>query len=141
MSNLKRNYIRHYLVIILLTFISGTIIGDDSAKKNVSDSVFLNEYIKTNGLGNAILFESSNIKQFWTDKSIVNKGNIIIRLNKEKNYYESLLYKLQLVNVSEYDEIAKPTDIATTVTTSATISNNCPFLFPSIFNSSYFLYL
>lgn len=65
---------------------------------NSSDQKILNQYIESLGK-ETICFDSSNIKQFWIDKTVVSKDDSIeICLNDNS---ESIPLKVQLANVNE----------------------------------------
>ncbi len=68
-----------------------------------SDELLLEQFIKSKG--STISFDSSNIKQFWTDSSVLSTDNIIKilinQLNKNNFFFESVPLKIQLANVNE----------------------------------------
>lgn len=68
-----------------------------------NDAKLLDDYINAKGYTSVITFDSSNIKQFWIDKSVWGKnGNIIISLQDVQNKgWESIPQKIQLANVNE----------------------------------------
>lgn len=70
--------------------------ADDSNEK------LLNQYIQSKGTG-IIVFDSSNIKQFWIDNSVAGRKSFFeVRLNKtEEQKYESVPLIIQLANVNE----------------------------------------
>ena len=73
----------------------------ESAKNTSNDSNdgLLDHFIQAKG-PNAFFFDASNIKQFWTDKSVVSKDNtIVILLNEE--HKTSPWLNIQLANVLE----------------------------------------
>ncbi len=70
----------------------------DSAKDKLIDSKLVEEFIKAKGYNNAIIFDSSNIKQFWTDNSVLSKDNSISISLKDKT---SEPFNIQLVNILE----------------------------------------
>ena len=55
---------------------------DNGFEKN--DSELIDKYIKSLG-DKTIVFDGSNIKQFWVDKTVVSKNNEIIILLTNKN--------------------------------------------------------
>ena len=73
------------------------------AKDENENRKLLDQYIESQGLNNSIVFDSSNIKQYWIDKSVVAKDNsILIQLNKKNaKVSESIPLKIQLANISE----------------------------------------
>lgn len=63
-----------------------------------SDAKLLDEFIRSKGYPSSIVFDESNIKQFWVDNSVSAKdGTINILLNEQK----SVPLKLKLINVRE----------------------------------------
>lgn len=82
----------------------------------VGNDSLLDQYISSKG-ENIILFNNSNIKQFWIDKSVISKtGNFSVELQKKGNRFESIPLKIQLANVSveqdcEIEVIAETKDI------------------------------
>ena len=70
----------------------------DSAKDKLNDSKLVEEFIKAKGFSNAIIFDSSNIKQFWTESSVLSKDNSISIYLKDKT---SEPFNIQLANVLE----------------------------------------
>lgn len=68
---------------------------------STSNEELLNKYI--NSKAPAIVFDETNIKQFWVDNSVFAKDNFInIFLDeKESNRFESRPLKIQLANVNE----------------------------------------
>ena len=80
--------------VVIAVFSAGVLF---SQKKD--DSEMINEYVKSLGYSSYISFDSSNIKQFWIDNSVVSKnGSIVISLNP--NHMSEIL-KIQLANVIE----------------------------------------
>lgn len=60
----------------------------------------LEQYIHSKG-ERTIVFNSSNIKQYWIDKSVSAKNEVIqIQLTKKKKNFESVPFKIQLANVT-----------------------------------------
>ena len=60
----------------------------------------LEQYIHSKGDG-TIVFNSSNIKQYWIDKSVLSQNGVIqIQLTKGKKFFESVPLKIQLANVT-----------------------------------------
>lgn len=70
----------------------------DSAKDKLNDSSLVEEFIKAKGYSNAIIFDSSNIKQFWIDHSVLSKDNSISICLKDRT---SEPLNIQLANVLE----------------------------------------
>lgn len=60
----------------------------------------LEQYIHSKGDG-TIVFNSSNIKQYWIDKSVLSQNGVIqIQLTEGKKFFESVPLKIQLANVT-----------------------------------------
>ena len=72
-----------------------------SGKKADREQLLVDQYIQSKGAD--IVFDASNAKQFWVDKSVSCKDNVInlILEKNEKGMYESKPMKIQLVNVCE----------------------------------------
>lgn len=65
--------------------------------ENKTNDMLMNQYIESKG-NSIIVFDASNIKQFWVDKSVVSRNNNIeLYLNK----METIPLKIQLANVIE----------------------------------------
>ena len=71
-----------------------------SSKNNSKDQSLLDQYIKTKG-PQTIVFDQSNIKQFWVDNSVISyQESFSILLNsKQDDNNESVPLKIQLSNV------------------------------------------
>lgn len=66
-----------------------------------SDESLLNQYVKSKGEA-IILFDASNIKQFWIDKSVASRNQAIsILLGAKTQANESVPLRIQLANVRE----------------------------------------
>ena len=74
--------------------------GTNTASDN--DNALLTEYVKSKGNG-IIIFDASNIKQFWIDKSVVSKKDSfeIVMNEKKERGFESVPLRIQLANVNE----------------------------------------
>ena len=85
------------LYIILVTVMSY------GATAETKDKELLDGFIKAKGYKACILLTPSNIKQFWTEKSVSSQNDLIkVILEKTNaNQRESSLYKIQLANVLE----------------------------------------
>ena len=69
---------------------------------DINDKKLLQQYIQSYGK-EIIMFDASNIKQYWIDKNVVaRKENFMIILNSTQLYsYQSMPQKIQLANVNE----------------------------------------
>ncbi len=86
----------------------------------------INQYIESKGYSSMIVFDNSNIKQFWVDKSVAVKNKSIeIFLKPQKDgTFESILFPIQLSNVNpsqdcKIDVISDSSDLTFTVSTKA----------------------
>lgn len=90
--------------IALLFCLSGIVFAQkadmDFPGNNVlSDDTLIQQYYKAKGL-NYIVFDSSNIKQYWTDKSIVSQKDSFTILTSQTTSFKSVPLKIQLTNVN-----------------------------------------
>ena len=90
-----------YLFLMSLLFIiSFSMKGETKNESNDED--LIKKYIDAKGYGSFIVFNSSNIKQFWVDKSVLSyKDKFDISLQKNKTKWESVPLFFQLANVDE----------------------------------------
>ena len=72
----------------------------NSADDKNSNEKMLAQYIQSKGTG-IIVFDASNIKQFWIDHSVMSKNKTIEIALKEGKTYESVPLRIQLANVIE----------------------------------------
>lgn len=90
---------KHFMFLSVLALLSAPLseYADDQ-----SDEKMINEFINS-GHTHAICFDSSNIKQFWVDNSVISKNNSIQICfpNRNASSAESNSFKLQLANVDE----------------------------------------
>ena len=66
-----------------------------------ADSNLINSFIKSKGYTYPIVFDDSNIKQFWIDKSVVSQNGFITIFNSTGNLSDLSPLKIQLANVNE----------------------------------------
>ena len=87
------------ILISCLIFMNALLIQAADKKEN---SKLLDEFVKSQGYQTAIVFDASNIKQFWIDKSVISKDNLIyIQLNADNPMlFESIPLKIQLANIN-----------------------------------------
>lgn len=71
------------------------------AQHDAADEKLLNDFIASMGYDHPIVFDTSNIKQFWIDKTIAAKDNkIMIALHEQtQGKWESNMLPIQLANV------------------------------------------
>ena len=95
--NIKKVVIPCFLFYLLNPFITM------SQEIGENDEKIVQQFIQTRGTG-TILFDASNIKQFWIDKSVVSKkGCFAIFLNGLQDF-RSVPLKIQLANVNEWQD-------------------------------------
>jgi hypothetical protein len=72
------------------------------AKDDESNKELFKQFIQAQGTS-CIVFDSTNIKQFWTDKSVFSRNNLIHILldNSETKEFKSIPLSIQLSNVLE----------------------------------------
>ena len=109
-------------------------------KSNCADNIDSNEkmlqqYVRSKGAG-TIIFDASNIKQYWIDNSVVAQDDsFTILLNPvEPHFFESVPLKIQLANVNETQD-CKIEVIADTDNFSFSILGKQAPHFPSSFGS------
>jgi len=97
-SALKKQVVLPCVTMLTVMFSLTVVIADASDP----EESLLTQYVQSKGSG-IIVFESSNIKQFWIDSSVVSKDNSINILLSSKNakWNESVPLKIQLANVNE----------------------------------------
>jgi hypothetical protein len=101
---MKNNSILKSVLFLLVSLCSWTALGQNTTGvQNTSESneKLLQQYIQSKGAG-IITFDASNIKQFWTERSIISKDNSFdVLLTSDQNEFKSNPLKLQLANVNE----------------------------------------
>lgn len=116
----KMNYSGLMIVVFFLEcFFTYRIYAQTSQKEeslSYSDQTLVTQFIKTMG-NDIIVFDYSNIKQYWVDNSIFNKDEKIIIVPEKDT---SKLFKVQLANVADRDNckisiLSETSDIAFTV--------------------------
>ena len=86
------------ILISFLIFMNALLLQSADIKDN---SKILDEYIMAQGYQDVIVFDASNIKQFWIDKSVFGKNGLItIQLKGNTQKYESIPLRIQLANVN-----------------------------------------
>ena len=88
--------------------LSGTVLvqaaTDKAADSDDSGEKILNQFVQSKG-SNIIVFDASNIKQFWIDNTVAAKDDLInIILRREINKWISEPMKIQLANVSLFQD-------------------------------------
>ena len=90
----KKNKIK--TITIMSSLVLSLVVNAQTEQAN--DAALLDSFIQSRGYSNTIIFSSTNIKQFWIDKSVVSQDNSIkIFIDNSK----SIPYKIQLANVNE----------------------------------------
>ena len=82
---------------ILLFLGAASLIWGLNAQSDSADTKLLDEYLASKGYSNTIVFDSSNIKQFWANNTVASKDNLI---NILINNLTSDSLRLQLANVN-----------------------------------------
>ena len=86
--------------VLLLVSLPETMFAQTKSNKgkDLSDESLINQYIQSkNG---SIIFDASNIKQFWISNSVAGiNNNINIALNNKNTSFESIPLRIQLANV------------------------------------------
>ena len=80
---------------------------DNSSLGKAEDAKLVEKFIKAKGYNDAIIFDASNVKQFWIDKTIASKnGSIHLVLEKKDGAqeWESVPLKVKLINVNELQD-------------------------------------
>jgi len=110
------------LAILFLSICSPMLFAQKANQDLKDDSILLDDYIKSKHNSSIIVFDSNNAKQFWIDKSVFCKDNVInIQLEQSNNTsFESVPLKIKLVNVNEAQDckvelISKNSDVAFSV--------------------------
>lgn len=84
--------------ITIMSYLVFSFIVNAQTKEQANDTALLDSFIQSRGYSNTIIFSSTNIKQFWIDKSVVSQDNSIKILVENS---KSIPYKIQLTNVNE----------------------------------------
>ena len=79
--------------------------GRENEDKSISDDQLLDQYVRSKG-AYSIVFDQSNIKQFWIDNSVVSHENSFdILLDKSiDSHFESVPLKIVLMNVNKIQD-------------------------------------
>ena len=105
--------------IVVLLFFAGSAFSQTFAGQ--TDTKLLDDFINSKGYSGIISFDSTNIKQFWIDKTVLSQDNlIIISLDNKKS---SVPLKIQLANVNISNE-CKVDVFSDDPNVSFTITNN-----------------
>lgn len=119
------------------------------ASNSRDDADLVDQYIKALGYNETIVFDASNIKQFWVDRSVASKDgliNIILKTSGTESW-KSIPLKIQLANVlwtqdCIVDVITDKPDLSFSVTNSkskllSTSSVNDDFIQYHVYSSSF----
>ena len=94
----KKNKIK---TITIMSSLVLSLVVNAQTKELANNEALLDSFIQSRGYSDTIIFSSTNIKQFWIDKSVVSQDNsIIIFMENSK----SIPYKIQLANVTELQD-------------------------------------
>lgn len=95
----KTAFLRQVFLLIIFVSTSKSFCADN--KQQESESVLLDKYIESLPYSSKIMFDPSNIKQFWVDNSVFSKNDSI---NIILSNYQSTLLPVKLANIYEsYD--------------------------------------
>lgn len=102
----KTSLVKNSIIVTFFVFLATLEVctNDLSAQsKDNQDQKLLDKYINSKNSSSFIVFDSSNMKQFWIDKSVFcDKNKIFIQLkNKESNIFKSSPLKIQLANIND----------------------------------------
>ncbi len=87
-------------IVVLLSIAGNAFAQTPAAGQN--DTQMLDSFIKSQGYYGIISFDSANIKQFWIDKTVLSKNDLInISLDDKQS---SVPLKIQLANVNVSDD-------------------------------------
>ncbi len=88
--------------VMSLVAFSFVVQAQTDAKKLSDNSNLLEQYIQSQGYAYSIKFDASNVKQFWTDKSVSRQDNAVkIFLHSSKNVkYESIPLRVLFKNTN-----------------------------------------
>ena len=100
MKSIKSHSCFTSLVVLIPLFAFFTISLAQTYAQNTSNENLLHQYIQEKG-NNVITFDSSNIKMFWTDRSVLKQDNSFKILLNKKTKFESIPLHIQLANVKE----------------------------------------
>ena len=110
-------FIRKTMLLSLLLFFA-CIASAQLRADATDDSKLIDDFIRSKGYGSTIVFDASNIKQFWIDHSVFGKNELINILLTGTNgrSYDSVPLKIQLANVNFWqdcsvDVISKEDDL------------------------------
>ena len=109
------------MIVASIALLSCTLYAASETSFEQNDKKLINQYIESLGYSHPIIFDSSNIKQFWIDKSVLSKdNNINILLSHSQSGFTSVPQKIKLANVHEamdctIDLITERSDISFSV--------------------------
>lgn len=122
-------------MLVAIIFAQNTTINED--KRN-TDSL-LEQYIKSKGNA-VIVFDSTNIKQYWIENSVISQKDLItIHLSNWNGRIESVPLKIQLANVDETQD-CKIEVISETKDFGFSINNDTKLLSSSIEGDTFINY-
>ena len=87
------------------------------AQEVTNDSDLINSFIRAKGYTQSIVFDKSNIKQFWIDKSVISQKDFFTICNTPGYSTDASPLKIQLANVNEAQDckiemITETSDVA-----------------------------
>ena len=89
--------------LLLFAFASTSVVFAQQKKDSgADDETLLNQFVQSKGYVQTIVFDSKIIKQFWIDRNIISRNNVIeVFLSAIKNKRQTLPQNIQLANVIE----------------------------------------
>lgn len=90
------------IIVSFIALLSCTLYATSETSFEPNDKKLINQYIESLGYSTPIVFDSSNIKQFWIDNSVVSEDNSIkIVLQHSPDGFISVPLKIKLANTHE----------------------------------------
>ena len=91
------NPLTQLLSILLVLVFSFHTQGADTNQRTQNDDALLNQFIRSQGEG-IIVFDASNIKQFWIENFVSSQNGLI---NIQCSSFQNRPLKIQLANINE----------------------------------------
>lgn len=109
-SSPESNIMIRRMTVILLFIINLLVPCTGSSQNKSMDETsninqLIQQYFASRGNGNALTFDSNNIKQYWIDNSVAGiNDNIQIILENKTNTLESVPLRFEITNISSMEE-------------------------------------
>ncbi len=89
-----------YFHVLYQVLIAVTTVIPLCAQQAHTDDKLLDDFIMSKGFNHPVVFDASNIKQFWVDNTVAsNDGSILISLSRLSETFKSKSLPIQLANV------------------------------------------